>query len=393
MMRWPIWVLVGIALLAVFAFWLWVGSRDPRVAVTSYEVVPAEEAATILRLVRAATQVVTDEAGRDNLFKRDAHAKPHGCVHGTFTVFHGIDTRLSHGVFSRPGRQYPAWIRFSNGTQADDRKPDARGMAIKLMGVEGEKLLPRERHERTQDFVMINYSTFFVRNVAEYETFFRYQSEHQPIRYFFGDNPFNPFNWRLHEFRHASRTLFQKVADPLEASYYSMTAYKLGPRNVKYAALPCGDRPVKMPKEPTPYHLRQAMVQHLNERRACFYFAFQLQDSNENMPIEDPSIEWQEHLSPFVPVARLNIPVQAFSSDAQNAFCENLSFTPWHALPEHRPIGGLNRSRKAVYEATSIRRHYRNGFVRREPDASSIPFTPAGRRALPTTSTGLAQPQ
>ena len=32
----------------------------------------------------------------------------------------------------------------------------------------------------------------------------------------------------------------------------------------------------------------------------------------------------------------------------------------WHALPEHRPIGGINRLRKAVYEAVSIYRLERN---------------------------------
>ncbi|MEK1942330.1 MAG: hypothetical protein AAAB16_18325, partial [Pseudomonas sp.] len=36
------------------------------------------------------------------------------------------------------------------------------------------------------------------------------------------------------------------------------------------------------------------------------------------------------------------------------------SFNPWHALPEHRPLGGINRLRKAVYEAVSAYRHERN---------------------------------
>jgi hypothetical protein len=26
-----------------------------------------------------------------------------------------------------------------------------------------------------------------------------------------------------------------------------------------------------------------------------------------------------------------------------------LAFNPWHALAEHRPMGGINRLRKAVY--------------------------------------------
>ena len=49
-----------------------------------------------------------------------------------------------------------------------------------------------------------------------------------------------------------------------------------------------------------------------------------------------------------------------FDTPAQNLQCDNLSFNPWHALPEHRPIGGINRLRKAVYEAVSIYRLERN---------------------------------
>ena len=49
------------------------------------------------------------------------------------------------------------------------------------------------------------------------------------------------------------------------------------------------------------------------------------------------------------------------------AYCEALSFTPWHSLPEHQPIGGVNRIRKAVYERASTLRHTENNVPRREP--------------------------
>ena len=32
----------------------------------------------------------------------------------------------------------------------------------------------------------------------------------------------------------------------------------------------------------------------------------------------------------------------------QDELCEALSFTPWHSLPEHEPVGGINRLRRAV---------------------------------------------
>jgi hypothetical protein len=75
----------------------------------------------------------------------------------------------------------------------------------------------------------------------------------------------------------------------------------------------------------------------------------QPQVPGKNMPIEDPTVEWSERDSPFVTVATITVPKQDFDSERQNTFCENLSFSPWHALDAHRPIGGLNRLRKAVY--------------------------------------------
>ena len=49
------------------------------------------------------------------------------------------------------------------------------------------------------------------------------------------------------------------------------------------------------------------------------------------------------------------------------AFCENLSFTPWHSLPQHRPLGAVNRVRRTVYESVSKKRHALNQTPRKEP--------------------------
>jgi hypothetical protein len=34
-------------------------------------------------------------------------------------------------------------------------------------------------------------------------------------------------------------------------------------------------------------------------------------------------------------------------------FGERLSFTPWHALPQHRPLGAINRIRRVVHDTIS----------------------------------------
>src|SRR5262245_24494199 len=65
---------------------------------------------------------------KKDLARRDAHAGDTGCVRAIFRVDDDLDKNLQHGVFV-PGREYAAWIRFSNGSSdpKGSRWPDARG--------------------------------------------------------------------------------------------------------------------------------------------------------------------------------------------------------------------------------------------------------------------------
>ena len=114
---------------------------------------------------------------------RDAHPKTHVLVRAEFIVLADLPEQLRYGIF-KEARTYDALIRFSAGgieVQADT-VPQANGMAIKLLGVEGEKILENEKDAKTQDFVMINnFPSFFVRNLADY------QSVHEALE--MGDDP------------------------------------------------------------------------------------------------------------------------------------------------------------------------------------------------------------
>ncbi|KAF8926952.1 hypothetical protein BGZ52_005017, partial [Haplosporangium bisporale] len=50
-----------------------------------------------------------------------------------------------------------------------------------------------------------------------------------------------------------------------------------------------------------------------------------------------------------------------------DALGERLSFNPWHSLPEHKPLGAMNRFRKVVYERISRVRDTMNSVPRQEP--------------------------
>ena len=113
--------------------------------------------------------------------------------------------------------------------------------------------------------------------------------------------------------------------------------------------------------------LSENMAQTLSQGKACFELMAQFQADQEANPIEDPRIEWEENVAPMRKIATIDIFKQTFNSKEQMAFCENLSYTPWHALPAHRPLGGINRVRKKVYENISALRHRVNGVTRSEP--------------------------
>lgn len=322
------------------------------------EDVPANEVGATERIVQMIEESVRAEAKKGPA-RRDAHAKAHGCVKAQFQVLDKLPEELKVGIF-REVRTYPAWIRYSNGsgTVQDDSVGDARGMAIKLMGVKGSE-------SGTQDFVMINHPVFIVRNAADYVEFQRAVSEGSPIKFFFPG--LNPFDFRLHELGIAFAIRGLTVTNPLDSRYWSMTPYLFGDTtSMKFSARACGPTSSFIETD-TPDFLRDNMRNHLAHGEACFDFLVQLRKRPQLMPIEDPTLEWSEKDSPFIPVARITISPQAFDSPKQMAFCENLSFTPWHALPEHRPLGGINRVRKAVYETISRVRHELNAVPRREP--------------------------
>ena len=301
------------------------------------------------------------EKNRAAYVGRGAHAKGHSCLKAYFNVLDDIDQKYRYGVFKTPGKTYKAWIRFSNANsnyaKSRDINKDAHGMAIKLLGVEGEFLTrASDSSPPTQDFLMADNPNFFSANINDYNQFLEADNY---IHFFF--KGLNPFNWHIREFFIALDTLKKPPGSPLWISYFSNTAYKLGPNNIKFSTRPCqSGRSKYEPNENDPDFMRDNLAKELREGEGCFYFRIQTQDPSKNMPIEDPSVEWKESDSPFVPVARIIIPEQEFTSAAQKQFCENLSFSPWYALKEQRPIGQFNRIRKDVYRASSDYRHAQN---------------------------------
>ncbi|MDS7926759.1 catalase family protein [Acinetobacter sp. V115_6] len=298
---------------------------------------------------------------------RDAHPKAHGCVRADFHVSKNIPTQFAKGMFI-PDRSYQAWIRFSNASNDAsnaDIKKDARGIAIKILGVSGQKILESEKQATTQDFIMINHPVFFANDAKRYLSFMNDVNSHNMVR-----KLHIPFALGFKGTMNALGARNSQIANPLYARYWSMVPYQLGLGNdrkaVKYSVRACSMQPNNLPKNPNHDFLREALKNTLQSTDACMEFLIQPRTSNQ-MLVEDSMTEWDEKAAPFYQVATIHIPKQNFDTAEQNKFCENLSFTPWHALPEHKPLGAVNRMRKVIYENISRVRHDMNSVPRQEP--------------------------
>lgn len=332
---------------------------DPSLSESLYP----NEAATAKQIADTIEMSIRKEYVTD-IALRDAHPKAHGCVRAEFKINETLPPLLAQGVFI-PGKTYQAWIRFSNGSsnakQADIKK-DARGMAIKLLEVSGKNL--SDENYSTQDFIMINHPVFFANDPARYLSFMQ-------------DINSDKFLKKLHiPFALGAKGTWialntrNKISNPLQTRYWSMVPYQLGlgdhRQAVKYSARACSTIVSPIPARPNRDFLREALRTSLQESDACMEFLVQPRTST-SMSVEDSMTEWKEDQAPFYKVATIHIPKQVFDTPEQNKFCENLSFTPWHALVEHKPLGGINRMRKIIYEQISRVRHEMNSTERLEP--------------------------
>ena len=139
---------------------------------TSWEekIAPDEEA----RFNRYALQLRGLQKARAARLAQDAerglHIKAHVGATGTLTVKE-LPPHLRVGPFAAPAT-FPLYVRFSNGTNArqSDKTPDIRGIALKLVGVPGKKLIPGLEDKKTQDFLLIQTPSIATGNPDDFIT-------------------------------------------------------------------------------------------------------------------------------------------------------------------------------------------------------------------------------
>jgi catalase len=338
---------------------------------SSVETIPPDEAEDTQRVIEALRAILSQTQAKTGQFRADVHVKTVGYALGEFEVLPNLPTELAQGLFEH-ARAFSVVVRFSNGaSQAQpDALPDARGMAIKVLDVEGTAELVDSQRGPSQDFVMINHPVFFAKNVKDYLRVEQVLAEADgnvlsTLQGALTGGDWNPLHWHWKEMLTVAGIAGHLPAHPVSNTYFSMAPIRYGNYVAKYRVQPAGERQdsyLELLKRlgTESDALRLALEETLRTEEVRFDFQVQLRTSERTMPIEDPTVLWREEESPFRTVAHLVLPRQEIAQLREQASYQDLAFNVWHTLAAHRPLGGINRLRRWAYiESSDWRRKKR----------------------------------
>lgn len=342
---------------------------------------PADDEAETIEQLNAAFRHILETTSRDyGHAVRAVHAKAHGIARGMLRIAADLPPELAQGIFARSG-DHEAVLRLS--TNAGDILPDSiglpRGLALKVLGVEGERL-PGSEGDTTQDFIMVNGPVFtapdaksFLKNLKLLaQTTDRAEGGKVAL-----SKVLRTAEAGLEAIGHPSPTLQQlggaPHVHPLGETYYTQTPYRYGDYMAKIALFPVAPALTRLTgttidTSDDPDAIRAAVRRDLIAGGGTWEVRVQLNTDLDAMPIEDPRVEWDQAQSPFITVATLEVPPQiGWDDDATARTDDALSYSIWHGIAAHRPLGNVNRARRDTYKFSADFRGSFNGCPMHEP--------------------------
>jgi hypothetical protein len=335
----------------------------------SFEVPEEDEAETIQDLVetlRTISEKTFADSGRP---LRSVHAKSHGLINAELHVLDNLSPALAQGLFAKPGN-YPVVMRLSTtpGDVLDDNVSTPRGLAVKIVGVQGPRL-PGAEGDVSQDFVLVNGPAFTAPNIKGFLKNLKLlakTTDHGEALKKVLSAALRGIESVIEKAGGKSSTLISLGGHPethiLGETFYSQVPLLYGDYVAKVQIAPIStglvalkDAPLDMTDKPNA--LREAVSEHFAGSGGEWELRVQLLTNRDTMPIEDASVAWPEDESPFVPVGRISAPPQTTWSEVTNEASDHqLAFSPWQGLAAHRPLGSIMRARKLAYEMS---KHFR----------------------------------
>jgi len=339
------------------------------------------EAQTIQGLIAAMRYVNEKTLADGGHAIRSVHAKTQGILEGYLEVDAHLPCELAQGLFAKSGR-YPIVMRFSTlpGDILDDSVSTPRGLSVKIIGVEGERLSGSEG-DVTQDFVLVNGPAFGAPTPKKFlpviTLLARTTDKVQGLKKVLSA-----------VMRQVQRVIVAVTGRPnvtvatlggqpethiLGETFYNQAPVRFGDFIAKISVAPISPELIALEQSPlnvngVPNGLREAVVNFFRKNGGEWEVRAQLCTDLELMPIENAAVVGPEEKSPFRPIARIKVePQTAWSEARSSAVDDGMQFAPWHGLAAHRPLGGIMRARKEVYEAAKKFRAEKNGRIIEEP--------------------------
>jgi hypothetical protein len=312
---------------------------------------------------------------------RSVHAKSHGVLKADLEILDGLPQPLAQGLFSKPGH-HPAIIRLSStpGDILHDSVSTPRGMAIKVLDVEGERLDGAD--STSQDFVLVNGRQF---NAASAKDFLKSlkllaaTTDRAEGLKTLASKAFRGIETVLERFGGESATLKSMGGHPethiLGESFFGQLPIRYGDYVAKIGVFPVSPELTALTDTPLDINhdgdgLRHAVSAYFTQHQAVWELRVQLCSSVEDMPVEDATAVWNEDKSPFITVARLTAaPQQSWSEDRATMADDGMGFRPWNALAAHRPLSSIMRMRRLAYKQGQAFRSQRNAIAVTEPSS------------------------
>lgn len=314
---------------------------------------------------------------------RDAHAKSNGLLVGELEVNANLPPELRQGIFAE-ARRYHVVARLSSapGDIHSDKIPAPRGFALKVMGVEGERLSPGTAGAN-QDFLMVNFPVLAFGTIPKYKQMLALleANAHAP----------DTFQRMVAGTARGAKELVQALGlepgatleglardnhHPLGETYHTQAAIRFGDYIAKLALAPKSAEVRSLAGQPLrevhDASMRDAVSVFFADHGAEYELSAQLCVDLTAMPVEDAAVRWSEERSPHRPIATLRFPPQPTATPGRQVYGDDvLSFSPWNGIEAHRPLGGIMRIRRAAYERSSVYRHTMNARPRVEPSQPS----------------------
>ena len=310
---------------------------------------------------------------------RGTHAKGLTCMNAEFEVFDVASknsdaspemiAKLKKGMYSTPGR-YPARARYANGLSepGSDTKADERALSFSVdLGSRGR-----------QDFSMNSATIFPIPSLKAFNFVFTL-SLIKGVRAGHASDEARKYMWSrlrqavsvrtllripesVHTLRQAIKVTRREVNNLRQTGYWSGTAFRHGEHDaIKFIALPSGGEklgppPVKAGAD----YLQDDIKRWVNEQAQPVTFDFRLQFLDAATMrlggktydawewVEDCTLDWDAAGARDYLVGRLTIPPRSIADDCDDPVIFPAFDVTGNSLPEHKPLGRINRGRAVV---------------------------------------------